>query len=286
VALLAASVLHAAAAVSVTYGAWGVPQDRLTPLASMDFAQFDPLGAAQTEVAQTGESPEPEPEPEPSAAVPAPTPAPDPEPLPAEDPRVIDGAAQEPESVPVSPTPEATPTPAPVPSATPTPTPTPDVTPTPTPLPSATPTPTPVLSVPPTSTPIPTAVTRKVTRAAERVSATSAKGGVAGASVGTGKGDPDAYKVYAAEIRNRMARYLKYPSEARSRGLEGVATVTFTVESSGRIVNVRVVKGSGQRVLDDEASALMRRISPLPPIPAAVKRPKLVFTVPIRFKLR
>jgi len=48
----------------------------------------------------------------------------------------------------------------------------------------------------------------------------------------------------------------------------------------------RIVKGSGHRLLDRKVEALLRRASPMPPIPADFQKSRLSITVTIVFALR
>jgi protein TonB len=109
------------------------------------------------------------------------------------------------------------------------------------------------------------------------------QGGVGG---GTGKGNPDAVAAYQTTVRRRLERYKKYPPVARSGRMEGTATVRFTLNRSGRVVQSQLVKSSGHRILDDEVMALMRRAEPFPGFPKEIPDQSMTLTAPIRFYVR
>ncbi len=109
------------------------------------------------------------------------------------------------------------------------------------------------------------------------------QGGIGG---GTGQGNPDALKAYMAKVRQKLARHKKYPKAAKSRGLEGIATINFTVNRQGEVINSRLAKSSGHQDLDDEVLALVKRVSPLPPIPPELSQANINLSVPIQFSLR
>lgn len=117
-------------------------------------------------------------------------------------------------------------------------------------------------------------------------SATPAGTGKGGSGGGTGSGNPDVEKAYLAQIVKKLNRYKKYPAIAKSQRLSGTVTVRFTVNAQGQVVNTHMVKGSGFPALDQEAMALVQRVSPFKPIPAGMKKDILHLTVPIRFSVR
>jgi len=81
-----------------------------------------------------------------------------------------------------------------------------------------------------------------------------------------------------------IRRHTRYPSAARSRRAEGRPNVTFTVESSGRVVSARLARSSGDADLDRAALGALQGVSvpaPPPELGARVTR-----TAPFVFSLR
>jgi protein TonB len=103
---------------------------------------------------------------------------------------------------------------------------------------------------------------------------------------GTGKGTRDAREAYKTMVRRRLERNKKYPPRAKRDEIEGTATVRFTINRTGEVVAVSVVKSSGKPILDDEVMALLKRVNPLPKFPDALTDPTMTLTAPIQFKLR
>ncbi|MEO8667670.1 MAG: TonB family protein [Bauldia sp.] len=91
---------------------------------------------------------------------------------------------------------------------------------------------------------------------------------------------------YQSTLLARLRRFRSYPPEARRQRIRGTATVTFTVNTSGSLVSVSLVGGSGSAILDREALAMVRRASPFPPIPANLGRSQVTVQSPIRFDVR
>ena len=83
-----------------------------------------------------------------------------------------------------------------------------------------------------------------------------------------------------------LQQYKRYPSDAQSRGDEGVVQLSFTVDRTGRVLNHEIVRSSGHRELDNEVMSMIERAEPLPAFPASMPQAKLDLTVPIRFSLQ
>jgi protein TonB len=76
------------------------------------------------------------------------------------------------------------------------------------------------------------------------------------------------------------AHLRRHQSAARSNGATGSGAVTFSITGSGSVTSVRIAKGTGAAVLDQEILAMVRRASPFPVPPDG--QPKS-FTVPLNF---
>jgi protein TonB len=99
-------------------------------------------------------------------------------------------------------------------------------------------------------------------------------------SVGIGRSD--ASSNYPGLVSAHLRRYQQYPSDARSRGDQGTATVSFSLDGGGRVTSSRLAHGSGIASIDGEVQAMVRRASPFPAPPGGAPRS---FTVPVSFRL-
>jgi protein TonB len=99
-------------------------------------------------------------------------------------------------------------------------------------------------------------------------------------SVGIGRSD--ASSNYPGLVSAHLRRYQQYPSDARSRGDQGTATVSFSLDGGGRVTSSRLARGSGIASIDGEVQAMVRRASPFPAPPGGAPRS---FTVPVSFRL-
>jgi protein TonB len=102
-------------------------------------------------------------------------------------------------------------------------------------------------------------------------------------AAGVGRGRSDVDTNYQGLVAAHLARYKRFPADARSRGDQGVASVSFSLDGGGRVTSVALVRGSGVASLDQEVRAMVHRASPFPAPPTG--RP-ISFTVPVSFRLQ
>ncbi len=83
-----------------------------------------------------------------------------------------------------------------------------------------------------------------------------------------------------------LNRHKRYPTEARSRHVQGVTKVEFKIDGTGKLVHAEIVKGSGSKLLDDEALAVLERASPFPAPPDRSPGETIHLALPIEFNIR
>jgi len=81
-----------------------------------------------------------------------------------------------------------------------------------------------------------------------------------------------------------LAKYMRYPAEARENGTSGRVLVTMVVEKDGSLSDVKVVRGIGDGC-DDEAVRLVKLSSPWQPGIQNGCAVRVMYTVPIVFDL-
>ncbi|HSL92701.1 MAG TPA: TonB family protein [Candidatus Limnocylindrales bacterium] len=77
------------------------------------------------------------------------------------------------------------------------------------------------------------------------------------------------YISYFAGIKRKIELVWGYPAAAG--GVEGDVVADFVIGRSGRLESVTLIRGSGNRLLDDEALGAIRKASPYDPIPSQYK---------------
>src|ERR1700680_1951423 len=98
-----------------------------------------------------------------------------------------------------------------------------------------------------------------------------------------GRGRSDADSNHRGLVAAHLARYKRFPADARGRGDQGVASVSFSLDAGGRVTSVALVRGSGVASLDQEVQAMVHRASPFPAPPSGRA---MSFTVPVSFRLQ
>ena len=96
----------------------------------------------------------------------------------------------------------------------------------------------------------------------------------------------DAVPNWKSQLVARLERYKEYPSQAQSRGEQGVAQLSFSVDRGGGVHHARIVRSSGSSLLDEATLALVERAVPLPPPPSEIAGAQIAVTVPIRYNIR
>ncbi len=105
-------------------------------------------------------------------------------------------------------------------------------------------------------------------------------------SPGASSHNPNALPNWKSELVARLERAKRYPSEAQSRGEQGVSQLAFSVDRGGGVHNARIVRSSGSSALDSATLALAERAAPLPPPPPEIAGAQIAISVPIRYNIR
>jgi protein TonB len=105
-------------------------------------------------------------------------------------------------------------------------------------------------------------------------------------AAGTAASDTRSAARWERALVAHLNRHKRYPDAARARKVQGAVSVAFTIDRTGSVLDVRITSSSGSPVLDEEALAVVRRASPLPPPPSTMKDAALHLTLPVEFKIR
>jgi protein TonB len=82
-------------------------------------------------------------------------------------------------------------------------------------------------------------------------------------SVESEVGVKDEYDELLAYIKEYINKNLVYPAIARQRNVQGIVTIYFEIEKSGKLTVVAVANSSGSSILDRAAISLIKNISSL-----------------------
>ncbi len=118
---------------------------------------------------------------------------------------------------------------------------------------------------------------------AERTSAPMAQAQAAPTAAAPNQGAAADTAVSRASWRGTLLahlnRYKRFPGGANP----GTVQVSFSIDRSGRVVSARLVGGSGDAMLDEEAVAMIRRASPVPAPPEGLGGGTIALSVPVKF---
>ena len=82
-------------------------------------------------------------------------------------------------------------------------------------------------------------------------------------------------------IKRRVRQYLVYSPQAKRMGIQGMVTVSFTIQQDGRVRDVAVSKSSGYSLLDESALEAVRSAAPFAAPPESAR-----VIMPVQFSLR
>ena len=85
-------------------------------------------------------------------------------------------------------------------------------------------------------------------------------------------------------LREWVYQYIKYPSSALERGVQGTVMVEFIVEKDGKVSDVRVVRGVDE-YLDAEAVKVVSASPKWKPGKVDGERVRASISIPVEFRL-
>jgi periplasmic protein TonB len=98
-------------------------------------------------------------------------------------------------------------------------------------------------------------------------------GGTGGDGKGYGSGQSKENKrmMYLKEhfsyIRELIMKNITYPTQARRMGWKGQVTVSFIISEKGNVEDIRIIKSSGYKILDDNVTLTIKEVQPFPKPP-------------------
>ena len=82
---------------------------------------------------------------------------------------------------------------------------------------------------------------------------------------------------YASYMNDWVAKVervgnLNYPDEARRQGISGNLMLQVSINTDGSVRNIRLLRSSGHKVLDDAAVRIVQLAAPYPPLPPEIRK--------------
>lgn len=91
-------------------------------------------------------------------------------------------------------------------------------------------------------------------------------------------------QIWGSQVRRAIERQKRYPRKAKSRGERGAASVTVSVDLSGRLLGFNLTGSTGSQLLDTAALEAVRRAGQFPSAPAGVRGNQHTFHFRIVFE--
>lgn len=90
---------------------------------------------------------------------------------------------------------------------------------------------------------------------------------------------------YGGTLGRAIAKHKQYPKIAQMRGWQGDCLLDLKIDGSGNVLSANVKESSGFEALDKQALEMVRKASPFPAPPEALRGRSFDITVPVSFKL-
>jgi len=88
---------------------------------------------------------------------------------------------------------------------------------------------------------------------------------------------------WAQSVTDRIGHYFYYPPRARQQHATGVVMVHMVIRHSGWLNRLEIGKSSGNALLDEAATRMVRNAEPLPRIPERMHAERVYAEMPIEF---
>ena len=97
--------------------------------------------------------------------------------------------------------------------------------------------------------------------------------------------DPDGLRVYRVALAGELRRFKSYPPRAVEAGWTGTVEIGVSINATGDVQAVQLIKTSGYHELDEKALDMMRHAAPRTAIPGALRGQPFSIKLPIAFTL-
>jgi protein TonB len=87
---------------------------------------------------------------------------------------------------------------------------------------------------------------------------------------------------YFERLRRHLKRYQRWPESSEEE--RGTAVVTFTIARDGTVRSAEIERSSGYAILDEATLDMLRRASPVPPLPSTFRGEQITISIPAEWK--
>ena len=93
------------------------------------------------------------------------------------------------------------------------------------------------------------------------------------------------YATYLKKIKKKIENIWSYPRQAFEREKEGISTVKFSLDKSGKLLASRIIKSSGYDLLDKETMSAIRAAAPYESFPPDINFSRLHILATFHYSL-
>ncbi len=90
---------------------------------------------------------------------------------------------------------------------------------------------------------------------------------------------------YGSRLAGAIAKHKQYPKIAQMRGWQGEAQIDLHLDGGGNVLSSKINTSSGYEVLDKQALEMVKKASPFPSPPDALRGRSFNILVPVSFRL-
>lgn len=94
-----------------------------------------------------------------------------------------------------------------------------------------------------------------------------------------------ARNLYGNLLAREIAKHKQYPKVAQMRGWQGETTIELQIDANGNVLSSKIHDPSGYEVLDKQALEMVKKASPFPAPPDALRGRTFNILVPVSFRL-
>jgi periplasmic protein TonB len=94
-----------------------------------------------------------------------------------------------------------------------------------------------------------------------------------------------ARNLYGGQLAREIAKHKQYPKIAQLRGWQGVTQIDLHLDGDGNVLSSKIDTSSGYDALDKQALEMVKKASPFPAPPDALRGRSFNILVPVSFRL-
>lgn len=90
---------------------------------------------------------------------------------------------------------------------------------------------------------------------------------------------------YEQTVKQQIQAVRRYPAWAKQYHIEGEVSLSFMIDSDGRVNDIQLIHSSGNSVIDQDAVDTVKRAGPFLPIPGDLHQEQITMTITLVYKI-